>query len=68
MAGRGGMTGARGATGAAGTGAPGAGGRGGKKEEDREHKTAAYLVTEENGNEIAGDLPPAMPAGGVIGE
>jgi len=68
MAGRGGMAGARGATGAAGAGAPGAGGRGGKKEEDTEHKTAAYLVTEENGNEIAGDLPPAMPAGGVIGE
>ncbi len=68
MAGRGGMGGARGATGAAGAGVPGAGGRGGKKEEDTEHKTAAYLVTEEHGNEIAGDLPPAMPAGGVIGE
>ncbi|MEV6603511.1 hypothetical protein [Kutzneria sp. NPDC051319] len=68
MAGRAGMGGARGAAGAAGTGVPGAGGRGGKKEADAEHRTAAYLVTEENGNEIAGDLPPAMPAGGVIGE
>lgn len=68
VAGRGGIAGARGAAGAAGAGAGGAGGRGGKKEEDKEHKTAAYLVTGEHGSEITGDLPPALPSGGVIGE
>jgi hypothetical protein len=59
--------GARGAAGQGGAGAPGAGGRGGKKEEDKEHKTADYLVTEEHGTEVVGDLPPALPAGDVIG-
>ncbi|MFI9380262.1 hypothetical protein [Kutzneria sp. NPDC052558] len=68
MAGRAGAAGARGAAGQAGAGGPGAGGRGGKKEEDKEHKTAAYLVTEEHGNEVVGDLPSSLPAGGVIGE
>ncbi|EWM15250.1 hypothetical protein [Kutzneria sp. 744] len=67
MAGRAGAAGARGAAAQGGTGAAGAGGRGGKKEEDKEHKTAAYLVTEEHGSEVVGDLPPAMPPGGVIG-
>jgi hypothetical protein len=68
MAGRAEAAGARGAAGQSGAGGPGAGGRGGKKEEDKEHKTAAYLVTEEHGTEVVGDLPSALPAGGVIGE
>jgi hypothetical protein len=43
----------------------GAGGRGGKKEEDKEHKSAAYLVNDDNANDIVGDLPPTVPP--VIG-
>ncbi|NLG56385.1 MAG: hypothetical protein GX542_12205 [Rhodococcus sp.] len=41
----------------------GAGGRGGDK--DKEHKTADYLVTLENGNELIGKMPPMAPP--VIG-
>lgn len=59
------MAGRPGASGAAGAGAMGAGGRGGKKEEDKEHKSAAYLVNEDNANDIVGDLPPTVPP--VIG-
>ncbi|MFC0434921.1 hypothetical protein [Kutzneria buriramensis] len=68
MAGRAGaVAGARGAAGQAGAGGAGAAGRGGKREEDKEHKTAAYLINEDNGSEVVGDLPPSLPAGGVIG-
>jgi hypothetical protein len=57
---------AAGARGAAGSnGMMGGQGRGGKKEEDQEHKSAAYLVSDEN--EIVGDLPATLPPGGVIG-
>lgn len=65
---RGGMgAGARGAAGAAGAPGMGAGaqGRGGKKQDDGEHKSAAYLVNEDNANDIVGDLPPTVPP--VIG-
>ncbi|MFI9384303.1 WXG100 family type VII secretion target [Kutzneria sp. NPDC052558] len=61
----GGMAGARGAAGANSGMMGGGQGRGGKKEEDGEHKSAAYLVTEED--EIVGDLPATLPPGGVIG-
>jgi PPE family len=67
MSGRAGAAGARGAAGQGGAGAPGAGGQGRKKEDDKEHKTAVYLITEENGTEVVGELPPALPPGGVIG-
>ncbi|QUQ71126.1 WXG100 family type VII secretion target [Kutzneria sp. CA-103260] len=60
-----GMAGARGAAGANSGMMGGGQGRGGKKEEDGEHKSAAYLVTEED--EIVGDLPATLPPGGVIG-
>ncbi|GDY31580.1 hypothetical protein [Gandjariella thermophila] len=66
---RGGVAGAAGRPGAAGTagaGAMGAGGRGGRGEEDGEHRAAAYLVSEDNGNEIVGGLPLTAPP--VIGE
>jgi hypothetical protein len=59
------MAGRPGAAGAAGAGGMGAGGRGGKKEEDKEHKSAAYLVNDDNANDIVGDLPPTVPP--VIG-
>ena len=54
-----------GTAGAAGAGGMSAGGRGGKKEEDKEHKSAAYLVNDDNANDIVGDLPPTVPP--VIG-
>ena len=57
--------GARGAAGANSGMMGGGQGRGGKKEEDGEHKSAAYLVSEED--EIVGDLPATLPPGGVIG-
>lgn len=58
---------AGGSAGARGGGMAGApmGARGGK-ESDKEHQTASYLVNEDNGNEIVGDLPPTAPP--VIGE
>lgn len=71
LAGEGGL-GGRGAAGSAGGaggrggGAPMGGGRGAKGEDDAEHQTASYLVNEDNGSEIVGDLPLTAPP--VIGE
>lgn len=45
-------------------GAPGVGPAGGKKEEDKEHKSAAYLE-DDYSDQIVGDLPPTTPP--VIG-
>ena len=42
------------------------GGRGGRGEEDYEHNTPSYLISDDNGSEIVGKLPPVAPA--VIGE
>ena len=55
--------GAAGRSGASGMGGMGRGGRGGQ---DEEHKTAGYLVNEDNGNLIVGDFDPVAPP--VIGE
>jgi uncharacterized protein YukE len=63
--GPGAAAGARGAAGSSGM-MGGQQGRSGKKEDDREHKSAAYLVSESN--EIVGDLPATLPPGGVIGD
>jgi hypothetical protein len=41
------------------------GGAGKRKEEDRERRSAAYLVDESHANEIVGDLPRTVPP--VIG-
>ncbi|WP_378738804.1 hypothetical protein [Nocardia brasiliensis] len=57
---------ARGAAGMPGMGAPGMGARGGKSEDDAEHKIPDYLITQENTDELLGDLPKTIP-GGVIG-
>ncbi|MGH3621460.1 MAG: hypothetical protein ACRDQ5_06675, partial [Sciscionella sp.] len=61
---------ARGAAGAAGgrgvTGGMPMAGRGGTKDEDQEHRTAGFLVDEEHGNEIVGDIEAVAPP--VIGE
>ncbi|QIS02513.1 hypothetical protein F5X71_09435 [Nocardia brasiliensis] len=56
---------ARGTTGPAGMGAPGAGARG-KSDDDAEHKIPDYLITQENTDELLGELPKTVP-GGVIG-
>lgn len=57
---------AAGRSGAAGGPGMGAmGGAGGRREEDREHRSAAYLVDEMHANEIVGDLPRTAPP--VIG-
>jgi uncharacterized protein YukE len=68
-----GSAGGSGAAGAAGSsggrsGSGGAmgGGRGAKGEEDFEHSTPSYLITDEHGSEIVGTLPMVSPA--VIGE
>jgi len=53
------------ARGAVGAPSAGVGGAAGRKEADEEHKSAAYLVTEENGGQIIGDLPSTTPP--VIG-
>lgn len=45
--------------------APGAGARG-QGGEDKEHKTPGYLINEDNGNELIGELPTVGPS--VIGE
>ncbi|MFI9388623.1 hypothetical protein [Kutzneria sp. NPDC052558] len=58
------VVGRPGAAGAAGAGGMGAGGRGGKKEEDTEHKTAAYLE-DDYSDDIVGELPRTVPP--VIG-
>jgi hypothetical protein len=50
----------------AGGGGMAGGGRGAKGEEDFEHNTPSYLITEENGSELVGELPKVAPA--VIGE
>ncbi|WP_157182850.1 hypothetical protein [Sciscionella marina] len=42
------------------------GGRGGKKKDDEEHETPSYLIHEEHGNQIVGDLDPTAPP--VIGD
>lgn len=57
------VAGRPGAPGAAGGG--GMGGAGKRKEEDRERRSAAYLVDESHANEIVGDLPRTVPP--VIG-
>jgi hypothetical protein len=58
---------AAGRAGAGGPGATGAGmaGAGGRKEEDQEHTSASYLVNQDNGDQIVGDLPGTPPS--VIG-
>lgn len=47
-------------------GMPMGGGRGGGGKGDEEHETASYLISEDNGNEIVGELPKTAPP--VIGE
>jgi hypothetical protein len=63
-----GGAGAGGAGGRSGAGMGGGMGRGGggRGGQDEEHKTAGYLVNEENGNMIIGDFDPVAPP--VIGE
>jgi hypothetical protein len=62
---RGGVSG--GAAGKAGaSGMPMGGARGAKGGEDEEHSSPGYLVSEDNGSEIVGELPMTAPP--VIGE
>jgi hypothetical protein len=42
------------------------GGGAGKGDDDYEHNTPSYLITQEHGSEIVGELPRVSPA--VIGE
>jgi len=56
-----GAAGAAGRGGAAGMGGMGGHGQKGEGEDDLEHKSADYLVTEENTNEIIGDMPMVAP-------
>jgi uncharacterized protein YukE len=58
---RGGAAGAGGRAGAAGMGGMGGHGQKGEGEDDLEHKSADYLITEENTNEIIGDMPMVAP-------
>ncbi|GLY49142.1 hypothetical protein [Lentzea sp. NBRC 102530] len=58
---RGGAAGAAGRAGAAGMGGMGGHGAKGQGEDDLEHKSADYLITEENTNEIIGDMPMVAP-------
>ncbi|MCR3749837.1 hypothetical protein [Lentzea californiensis] len=58
---RGGAAGAAGRGGAAGMGGMGGQGQKGQGEDDLEHKSADYLITEENTNEIIGDMPMVAP-------
>lgn len=60
-----GRAGAGGGAGGRGPGGMPMGGRGGRKQEDEEHETPSYLINENNGNKIVGDLPPTAPP--VIG-
>ncbi|ANZ35457.1 hypothetical protein BBK82_04545 [Lentzea guizhouensis] len=53
--------GAAGKAGAAGMGGMGGAGARGQGDEDKEHKSADYLVTEENTNELIGDMPMVAP-------
>jgi hypothetical protein len=64
LGGRPGTAGLAGMSGMGGMGAPGRGK--GDEENEREHKTPDYLITEENTRELIGDLPRTIP-GGVIG-
>ncbi|MFD4675201.1 hypothetical protein ACFWNN_36120 [Lentzea sp. NPDC058450] len=57
----GGAAGAAGRGGAAGVGGMGGHGAKGQGEDDLEHKSADYLITEENTNEIIGDMPMVAP-------
>ncbi|HEX7307164.1 MAG TPA: hypothetical protein VF330_29955, partial [Lentzea sp.] len=57
----GGAAGAAGRAGAAGAGGMGGHGQKGQGEDDLEHKSADYLVNEENTNEIIGDMPMVAP-------
>lgn len=59
--GRGGAAGAGGRAGAAGMGGMGGQGQKGQGEDDLEHKSADYLINEENTNEIIGDMPMVAP-------
>ncbi|MFC3896254.1 WXG100 family type VII secretion target [Lentzea rhizosphaerae] len=56
-----GAAGAAGRGGAAGMGGMGGQGQKGQGEDDLEHKSADYLITEENTNEIIGDMPMVAP-------
>jgi len=61
--------GAGGSTSSGGRGAGGMGGMGGgrgKGDDDYEHNTPSYLITQEHGSEIVGELPLVSPP--VIGE
>ncbi|GHH62794.1 hypothetical protein [Lentzea cavernae] len=58
---RGGAAGAAGKAGAAGMSGMGGQGAKGRGEDDLEHKSADYLITEENTNEIIGDMPMVAP-------
>ncbi|MFD4644603.1 hypothetical protein ACFWN2_45360 [Lentzea sp. NPDC058436] len=58
---RGGAAGAAGRAGATGMGGMGGHGAKGQGEDDLEHKSADYLITEENTNEIIGDMPMVAP-------
>lgn len=60
-----GVSGAAGRGGAAGAGGMGAGAGKGQGDEDKEHKSADYLVSEDNTNDIVGDMPMVAPP--VIG-
>lgn len=66
------MRGGAGGAGGAGAGRGGmggmpmGGGRGAGGKGDEEHETASYLISEDNGNEIVGELPKTAPP--VIGE
>jgi uncharacterized protein YukE len=57
-------TSVRGTSGTPGMMAPGA--RGGGKDDESEHKTPDYLITQENTDELLGEVPRTLP-GGVIG-
>ncbi|MEU2121029.1 WXG100 family type VII secretion target [Nocardia niwae] len=57
-------SGLRGTSGMPGMMAPGA--RGGGKDDESEHKTPDYLITQENTDELLGEPPRTLP-GGVIG-
>ncbi|MDX3662983.1 hypothetical protein PV646_37280 [Streptomyces sp. ID05-26A] len=58
---RGGAAGTAGRAGAAGMGGMGGQGQKGQGEDDLEHKSADYLISEENTNEIIGDMPMVAP-------
>ncbi|MGW6449655.1 PPE domain-containing protein [Lentzea sp. NPDC055074] len=58
---RGGAAGAAGRAGATGMGGMGGHGQKGQGEDDLEHRSADYLITEENTNEIIGDMPMVAP-------